>query len=221
MTQRIEAILFDMDGVLADSEVMWNQIDGAMLAECGVQYHGEHKADVLGKSFPIALQFYIDTFHLTQSIEQLNARRTAIAIDYYGSKIDVFPDVHGVLSALKAREIPLGVATSSVGALIRPFLQRHGIAEYFQAIITGEEVTHGKPHPDIYLKAAAKVGIAPEKCLVVEDALSGVQAGKSAGMTVVAIPDPRFMDVTLYPGQCDYILDNLGELTALVDTLRA
>ncbi len=216
----IEAILFDMDGVLADSEVMWNQIDGAMLAECGVQYHGEHKADVLGKSFPIALQFYIDQFGLRRTIEQLNARRTAIAIDYYGSKIDVFPAVHGVLSALRVREIPMGVATSSVGALIRPFLQRHGIAEYFQAIVTGEEVTHGKPHPDIYLKAAAKVGIAPEKCLVVEDALSGVQAGKSAGMTVVAIPDPRFMDVSLYPGKCDYILDNLGELTALVDQLR-
>ncbi len=194
-----------MDGVLADSEVMWNAIDGTMLAEYGVEYRGEHKAQVLGKSFPIALQFYIDTYNLPSTIAHLNERRTAIAIDYYGSKIDVFADVHGVLSALRVREIPLGVATSSVGALIRPFLQRHGIAEHFKAIITGEEVVRGKPHPDIYLKAAEKVGIAPEKCLVVEDALAGIQAGKSAGMTVAAIPDPRFSGALLFPEKADHI----------------
>jgi HAD superfamily hydrolase (TIGR01509 family) len=216
----IEAILFDMDGVLADSEPMWNEIDGAMLAECGIEYHGEHKQSVLGKSFPIALQFYKETYNLPQSIEQLSERRTAIAIDFYGSKIDTFADVTGVLAALRARELPLGVATSSVGALIYPFLQRHGITDYFTTIVTGEEVTRGKPFPDIYLKCAQKVGVAPEKCLVVEDALAGIQAGKSAGMTVAAIPDPRFSDVSLFPEKADYILNRLGELTDLVDTLR-
>ena len=215
----IEAVLFDMDGVLADSELMWNEIDATMLAAFGFTYHGEHKEHVLGKSFPLALQFYKETYNLPESIEQLLVRRSNIAIDYYSSKIDTFADVTGVLAALRARELKLGVATSSVGALIYPFLQRHGITEYFQTIITGEEVKRGKPYPDIYLKCAEKVGAAPEKCLVVEDALAGIQAGKSAGMTVAAIPDPRFSDVTLFPDKADYILGRLGELTDLVDKL--
>src|SRR5262245_32620890 len=112
MPQRIEAILFDMDGVLADSEMMWNAIDGAMLAECGVAYRGEHKEHVLGKSFTLALEFYKEAFDLPQSIEHLGARRTAIAIEYYSAKIDVFPDVPAVLKALRERGLRLGVATS-------------------------------------------------------------------------------------------------------------
>lgn len=216
----IEAILFDMDGVIADSETMWNEIDGAMLAECGATYKGEHKEHVLGKSFQLALQFYKETFGLSQTIEHLNERRTIIATDYYATKIDIYPDVLPVMEFLRETGLPLVVATSSVGALIRPFLERHKLAPYFKAVITGEEVTRGKPYPDIYLKAADRAGAAPEKCLVVEDALAGVQAGKSAGAIVAAIPDPRFMDVTLYPGKCDYILNRLGELPELVQKLR-
>jgi HAD superfamily hydrolase (TIGR01509 family) len=216
----IEAVLFDMDGVIADSETGWNEIDGAMLAECGIAYRGELKEHVLGKSFPLALQFYKETFSLPQTIEALSERRTAIAADFYAHTIDIYPAVHSVLQFLRDENLRLAVATSSVGELIHPFLKRHDLTPYFDVIVTGEEVTRGKPFPDIYLRAAQKVGAAPEKCLVIEDALSGVQAGKSAGMTVVAIPDPRFMDVSLYPGKCDYILNHLGELPELVNELR-
>ena len=220
-TPRLDAVLFDMDGVLADSEVQWNAIDAAMLAEQGVEYHGEHKEHVLGKSFPLALQFYIDTYGLTQSIEQLQSQRTAIAMDYYATRIDAFPAVAHVLTDLKAMGLRLAVATSSVGALARPFLERHGITHFFDAIITGEEVTRGKPHPDIYLLAARKVNAMPANCLVVEDALAGVQAGKSAAMRVAAIPDARWIDPQLFIGKADYFLNDLAELTGLVARLRA
>lgn len=216
----IEALLFDLDGVIADSETMWNAIDGAMLAECGVTYNGEHKEHVLGKSFPLALQFYKETFDLTQSVEEMIPLRTRIAADFYATKIDIYPAVRPVMEFLREAQLPFALATSSVGSLIRPFLERHKLTDYFAAIITGEQVTRGKPYPDIYLLAAREIGIAPEKCLVVEDALAGVQAGKSAGARVVAIPDPRFMDITLYPGKCDYILNHLGELPDLVRQLQ-
>ena len=219
MNQKIEALLFDLDGVIADSETMWNAIDGAMLSECGVTYNGEHKEHVLGKSFPLALQFYKETFDLPQSIEELMPLRTRIAADFYATKIDIYPDVRPVMDFLRAEKLPFALATSSVGTLIHPFLERHQLTDYFAAIVTGDQVTRGKPYPDIYLLAAEQIGIAPEKCLVVEDALAGVQAGKSAGAKVVAIPDPHFMDVTLYPGKCDFILNNLGELPTLVKKL--
>ena len=219
-TPRLDAVLFDMDGVLADSEELWNAIDGAMLAECGVEYRGEHKEHVLGKSFPLALQFYIDTYGLSRSIEQLQERRTAIAMDFYATRIDCFPAAPQVLADLKEMGLRLAVATSSVAALALPFFARHGLTEFFDAIVTGEEVVRGKPFPDIYLLAARKVNAMPGNCLVVEDALAGVQAGNSAAMPVAAIPDARWIDPKLFVGVADYLLGDLVELTGLVERLR-
>ncbi len=209
---RFSAVLFDLDGVLADSEAMWNGIDGAMLADYGVTYSGEHKAQVLGKSFPIALQFYKDTFNVRAEIEEMSLRRSDIALDFYANRIPMFDSAPKVLSDLRDLDLRLSLATSSISALVLPFLERHDLTKYFDALTTGEEVEYGKPHPDIYLKAAAKVGIEPARCLVVEDALAGVQSGKSAGMTVVAIPDARWVDPALFPGRADAVIDNLDGL---------
>lgn len=216
----IQAVLFDLDGVLADSEPLWNDIDGALLAQYDVAYAGEHKTSVLGTSFTIALQFYKDTFGLRADIEELALRRTAIATDFYANRIPIFADVPAVLPAIKAMGLRIGLASSSVGALVLPFLERHDIRQYFDAVVTGEEVVRGKPNPDIYLRAASKVGIAPEHCLVVEDALAGIAAGTRADMKVVAIPDPRFVDVTLYDDKADYLMTRLGELPDLIGRLR-
>ncbi|MDF2441270.1 MAG: hypothetical protein JWN98_2254 [Abditibacteriota bacterium] len=211
--KRFDAVLFDLDGVLADSEPSWNDIDAAMLAHYGVIYGGEHKSSILGTSFSIALQFYKDTFNLRAEIEEMALRRSEIALDFYAKRIPMYESAPGVLAHLRESGFKLGLATSSVSSVVVPFLKRHDIAKYFDALTFGDEVQNGKPNPDIYLKAAAKVGVEPARCLVVEDALSGIQAGKSAGMTVVAIPDARFMDVSLYPGKADVIIDELGELT--------
>jgi len=211
--KRFEAVLFDLDGVLADSEPLWNDIDAAMLAHYGVTYRGEHKASILGTSFSIALQFYKDTFNLRCEIEEMALRRREIALDFYATQIPMYQAAPRVLQSLREDGFKLGLATSSVGSIVSPFLDRHDIAKHFHALTFGDEVEKGKPNPDIYLKAAAKVGVEPARCLVVEDALSGIQAGKSAGMAVVAIPDARFMDVSLYPGKADAIIDELGELT--------
>lgn len=215
----IRAIIFDLDGVLADSEPMWNEIDGALLKLYGVEYSGEYKHEVLGKSFPLALKFYSERFELRTDLEEMALQRRDIAKDFYAHHIPIFDAAPRVLQEL-SHDYLLGLATSSISDLVVPFLRRHGIERYFSHITTGEEVENGKPHPDIYLRAAEKVEVAPEYCLVVEDALAGIEAGKKAGMKVVAIPDPRFMDVTLYPGKCDWILNNLGELPTLVTSLR-
>jgi len=214
---RFEAVLFDMDGVIADSEAMWNDIDGALLRLHGVEYKGEHKAQVLGKSFPLALGFYRDTFNIRAELEEMMLQRSDIARDFYAAKIPMFPPAPQVLAGLKERGLKLGLATSTVSSLARPFLQRHGIEKYFDAVTTGEEVEHGKPNPDIYLKAARKVGVGAAKCLVVEDALAGVQAGKSAGMIVAAIPDARWGDVSLFPQMADAVLSDLAQLLPWLD----
>lgn len=215
----LQAIIFDLDGVLADSEPLWNEIDGELLAHYGVRYSGEYKHEVLGKSMELSLRFYSEKFKIVADKLEMASRRRDIAAEYYAQRIPVFEATSSVLEQLST-QLPLGLATSSISELVLPFLERHDIRKFFAQITTGEEVKNGKPSPDIYLRAAKKLEIAPEHCLVVEDALAGVQAGKSAGMTVAAIPDPRFMDVTLYTGKADYILKNLDELPELVEKMR-
>jgi beta-phosphoglucomutase-like phosphatase (HAD superfamily) len=110
----------------------------------------------------------------------------------------------------------LALATSSVSASARPFLDRHRLTAFFDVIVTGEEIERGKPSPDIYLSAAEKLSIPADACLVIEDALSGIAAAKAAGMHVAAIPDTRFVDAGDYEKQADYLLSDLSEIPALV-----
>lgn len=217
----LTSILFDLDGVLADSEPCWNEIDAAFLRPYNIDYRGEHKHQVLGKSYALSVGFYRQQYALRTEMEQLLLEREAIARDFYATRIPIFETAPGVLGALKASGLKIGLATSSVADLVLPFLRRHEIDGFFDAITTGDEVQRGKPNPDIYLRAAEKIGDVPENCLVIEDALAGIAAGKAAGMRVVAIPDERFMDLSLYPGGADFQLAALQDLPALVQQIQA
>src|SRR5207249_8810756 len=104
-------------------------------------------------------------------------------------------------------------------ASTRPFLDRHHLTGFFEVIVTGEEVEHGKPAPDIYLRASDKLGSPTDACLVVEDALPGVAAAKAASMRVAAIPDRRFVAPDEYKKEADYVLNSLKELPVLVRKL--
>jgi HAD superfamily hydrolase (TIGR01509 family) len=218
-TLDLKAIIFDLDGVIADSEPTWDVIDGQLLMHYGVEYSGEFKHEVLGKSFPLALKRYCELFDLRTDLEEMAVRRRDIAQDFYANQIPMFESALEVLRQL-SQELPIGLATSSISELVVPFLDRHGIKEYFSKRTFGEEVERGKPFPDIYLKAADKLQVDPANCLVVEDALAGIAAAKAAGMRVAAIPDARFVDVSLYPDQTDWIMRNIGELPALVESIK-
>lgn len=212
----LSAVLFDLDGVLADSETWWNQIDAKLLAGYGVTYRGEYHQNVLGVSYRIAVEFYKKAFGLSVPAEKMMRRRGEIAAEFFANRIGLFPHVKDVLVELRQIKLHLAVATSSVSASARPFLNRHQLTEFFEVIVTGEEVKHGKPAPDIYLCAAQHLGVPAAECLVVEDALSGVAAAIAARMRVVAIPDRRFVDAREYEKQADYVLTDLKELPALV-----
>src|SRR6266480_369812 len=216
MSQPFRGVIFDLDGVLADSEPWWNEIDAKLLAEYGVTYRGEYHRNVLGVSYRLALEFYKKTFGLSVPTDELMRRRGEIAADFFANRIDVFPSTKLVLQELRQMNLHLAVATSSVSASARPFLARHELTMFFEAVITGEEVEHGKPHPDIYLRAAEKLRITADACLVIEDALSGIAAAKAAKMRVAAIPDTRFVDPRQYEKEADYILRDLAEIPALI-----
>jgi HAD superfamily hydrolase (TIGR01509 family) len=220
MSQTISAVIFDLDGVLADSEPWWNQIDAKLLAEHGVTYHGEYHEKVLGVSYRIAVEFYKNAFHISASVDELIRRRGEIATDFFANRIDLFPSTETTLEELRRLKVPLAVATSSVSESARPFLRRTGIEAFFEVIITGDEVQRGKPHPDIYLHTADKLGFLPSACLVIEDSLSGVAAARAASMRVAAVPDTRFVDPREYQNKADHVLGSLSEIPALICRIR-
>ena len=215
------AVIFDLDGVLADSEPWWNQIDAKLLAEYGISYRGEYHRNVLGVSYRLAVEFYKNAFHISATLEELMRRRGEIATAFFANRVDLFPFAKMTLEQLREMKLPLAVATSSVSASARPLLDRTGIRSLFSVVITGDEVQQGKPHPDIYLRAAKKLGISPEACLVIEDSLAGIAAGKGANMRVAAIPDRRFVDPREYEKEANYVLGSLSEIPALIRRVNA
>ena len=216
MPLAFHAVIFDLDGVLADSEPWWNQIDANLLAEYGVTYHGEYHRNVLGVSYRLAVEFYKNAFRLSASVEELMRRRGQIATEFFANRVGLFPSAKTTLEELRQMKLRLALATSSVSASARPFLERTGIGSRFEVIVTGDEVPRGKPYPDIYLRAAEKLDVPADACLVIEDALSGVAAAKAANMRVAAIPDTRFVDAREYKKETDYVLSSLSEIPTLI-----
>ncbi|PZR75252.1 MAG: hypothetical protein DLM73_05695 [Chthoniobacterales bacterium] len=216
MPRRFHAVIFDLDGVLADSEPWWNEIDATLLAEYSVTYRGEYHRNVLGVSYRLAVEFYKNAFSLSVPTEEMMQRRGEIAVRFFAHRIGLFPSAKPVLEELRHMNLRLAVTTSSVSASARPFLGRHELSPLFDLIITGDEVEHGKPHPEIYLRASEKLGVPPEACLVVEDSLSGVAAAKAAQMRVAAIPDRRFVDPRNYEKEANYVVSDLNEIPSLI-----
>jgi HAD superfamily hydrolase (TIGR01509 family) len=219
MLQSLSAVIFDLDGVLADSELWWNQIDAKLLAEYGVPYHGEYHQNVLGVSYALAVEFYKKAFNLSVATEVMMRRRGEIAGEFFAERIGLFPSASAVLTELRQMALRLAIATSSVSGSARPFLVRHHLMQFFDVIVTGEEVQRGKPDPEIYVFTSEKLDLAADACLVIEDSLSGVAAAKAAKMRVAAIPDRRFVDPRQYEKDADYVLDSLSDIPALIRKL--
>jgi HAD superfamily hydrolase (TIGR01509 family) len=216
MRRPFRAVIFDLDGVLADSEPWWNQIDAKLLAQYGVTYRGEYHRNVLGVSYRLAVEFYKNVFRISATLEELMRNRGKIATEFFANRVSLFPSAKGTLEELRDMKLRLAVATSSVSASARPFLERTRISSFFAVIVTGDEIERGKPHPDIYLRIAEKLVIPTGACLVIEDAVSGVLAAKAAKMRVAAIPDTRFVDPHDYEKEADYVLGSLSEIPALI-----
>ena len=218
----LQALLFDCDGIIADSEFHWNQIDREHLAAYGVAaYDGQLKEHIIGTSFAHSIGFYREHFGIEAPLDEMIAHRTDVAAKFYAEQIPIYAGTRETLEECRALGLKMAVATSSVGRLIRPFLQRHDIEKYFDFIVTGEQVENGKPHPDIYRKAAAGVQTDPANCLVIEDALAGLESGRAAGARTVALPDPRWLDVAQFEGKSDFKIEELSELVPLVKRLMS
>lgn len=189
MLEKTEAVLFDLDGSLVDSMWIWGDIDREYLGRFGISVPEGLSDEIEGMSFSEGALYFKNRFGIPDGVEEIKAEWNRMAWDKYTHEVFLKPGAREFLTCCRNRKIRLGIATSNSRELVENVLGAHGLREYFGSIMTGSEVKKGKPSPDIYLAAARQLGAAPERCLVFEDILPGILAGKNAGMRVCAVED--------------------------------
>ncbi|MBR5361178.1 MAG: HAD family phosphatase [Lachnospiraceae bacterium] len=190
-----EAVIFDLDGTLVDSMWMWKDIDIEFLAERGIDLPPNLQKEIEGMSLRETAQYFIDTFHLTETIDELKVIWNDMAYDKYAHVVRPKPGAIRFLDRAREKGIKLGIASSNSIELIMAAVSNYDLNGHFDVIVSANEVPRGKPYPDVYLEVAKRLGVEPSKCLVFEDIPMGIMAGKSAGMTVCAIEDDYSADV--------------------------
>ena len=189
-TEPIEAVIFDLDGTLIDTERPDWEACRILCAELGITLSLEYWAKtIVGRMGGYDIMYDEIIRPNANSLTRSEFRQRHRDIWRHTlQNVSLMPGVSILLDRLHAAEYPLAVATASDGSWADRWLNHFEIISYFQAIACSDHVVHNKPAPDVYLFAAARLGIAPERCLVFEDSVAGVQAAKAAGMTVVAVP---------------------------------
>ncbi|HWT76445.1 MAG TPA: HAD family phosphatase [Mobilitalea sp.] len=189
MLKNIDAVIFDLDGTLVDSMWMWESIDIEYLQRFGIDLPEDLQRMVEGMSFSETALYFKERFDLPDGVEQIKDDWNQMAWDKYLNEVPLKEGVKELLHYLKETNIPAGIATSNSKELVELVVERHGMKDYFTSIRTSCEVAKGKPSPDIYLLVAKDLGVEPSRCLVFEDVLHGVMAGKNANMKVCAVYD--------------------------------
>ncbi len=187
----IEAAIFDMDGLLIDSEPLWTIAEIEVFGSVGIQLDAERCRETVG----LGLDLVVDRRFAEQpwrspSKAEVAARIHARVVELIRERGRALPGAVETLALARRLGARVGLATASDGELIEAFLERLDLCGAFDHLQSAQELTRSKPHPDVYLAAAAGLGVAPERCLAFEDSLVGVRAARAAGMRVVAVPDP-------------------------------
>lgn len=209
MLQEVNAVIFDLDGTLVDSMWMWRAIDIEYLGRFGIPLPEKLQSEIEGMSFHHTATYFKEHFQIPDTIEKMMDDWNHMAWDKYSHEVPLKPGIPEFLEGCKKKNIKLGIATSNSRELAENILNVHQIRKYFSSILTGSEIIKGKPAPDIYLAAARELKVNPENCLVFEDIIPGIKAGKNAGMKVCAVEDAySIAERTQKSALADYYIDD-------------
>jgi len=208
----IEAFVFDLDGVLVDSEQLWDEVREQLARERGGRWHERAQADMMGMSSREWSRYMHDVVGLPESPQEINAEVVRRLLARYDVELPLLPGAVEAVERLAARW-PLGVASSSNREVIDAVLEHAGIASAFRATVSSEEVARGKPAPDVYLEIARRLAVEPSSCAAVEDSRNGIRSAHDAGMRVLAIPNPHYPPPPEALELADDVLRSLDELT--------
>jgi HAD superfamily hydrolase (TIGR01509 family) len=208
----IEAVVFDLDGVLLDSEQVWDEAREQLAEERGGRWHDQAQKDMMGMSSTEWSRYMHERIGLPEPPEEINREVVERLAAIYREHLPAIAGAKESVERLAARW-PLGLASSSNRELIDLALELLGVKHLFAATVSSEEVDRGKPAPDVYLEVARRLGVDPNQAAAVEDSRNGILAAKAAGMRVLAIPNRHFPPGAEALAQVDVVLDSLAELT--------
>jgi HAD superfamily hydrolase (TIGR01509 family) len=215
----IRAVIFDLDGVLIDSEERWARAKEALVRETGGHWKPEAAHAMLGMSSTEWSRYLHDELGVPLAPEQINEAVVARMLEDYRRELPLIEGARDAVLRL-AERWPLALASSSNREVIDVVLEAAGLADAFSVTVSSEEVARGKPAPDVYLEAAARLGVAPSEAAAIEDSTSGLLSAHAAGMAVVAIPNPAFPPSEEALAVADVVLDSIVELTpATIESL--
>jgi HAD superfamily hydrolase (TIGR01509 family) len=211
--RRFDAVLFDLDGVLVDSEPWWNDVRIAFARAHGRPWTRDDHHAVMGansRGWALTMQERLGLRDM-----DVDAIQDAIVdgvVARYRSEPP--PVIDGAVEAVRriAAELPVAIASSAHPDVIAAAVDALGVRDVLGAIVSSDEVPHGKPAPDVYLVAARRLGVEAARCLVVEDSVNGVKAGKAAGMFVVLVPNASVPPPPGTEALADAVVDRLADL---------
>ena len=209
----IQAIVFDLDGVLVDSEPVWEQVRRALVAERGGHWAPDAQRRLMGMSTPEWSRYLSEDLGVGLPADEV----ATLVVDRMAARYrERVPLIDGAVDAVHriAARWPLAVASSAPATLIEIVLQSAGLRAYFTVVKSTEQVAHGKPAPDIYLAVTAELGWPPPDCAAVEDSSNGLRSAAAAGLRVIAIPQPQYPPDPDALSQASLVLPSLAGLTA-------
>ena len=207
--------MFDLDGVIVDTEQVWDDVREQLVHERGGRWHEGAQAAMMGMSSPEWSRYMHDELGLAAPPEEINDEVVRRMLSRYR---DDLPLIDGAVDAVRrlATQFTLGVASSSNRPLIEAVLERAGVAALFAATVSSEEVARGKPAPDVYLEAARRLDVTPASCAAIEDSSNGIRSAHAAGMRVVALPNAHYPPARDALALADAVVRTPVELTAEV-----
>ena len=208
----IECVVFDLDGVIVDSEQVWDDVREQLVRERDGRWHEGAQAAMMGMSSPEWSRYMRDELGLPESPEEINDEVVRRMLERYRESL---PLIDGAVDAVRrlAGSFTLGVASSSNRPLIDAVLEGAGLAAGFAVVVSSEEVARGKPAPDVYLEAARRLGVEPARCAAVEDSSNGLRAARAAGFRVIAFPNAHYPPAPDALALANVVLTSLAELT--------
>jgi HAD superfamily hydrolase (TIGR01509 family) len=207
----IEAVVFDLDGVLLDTEELWNEARRQISGERGGRWRDDAQRAMMGMSSPEWSRYMHDVVGVPDPPEEISAEVVKRLEALYRERLPLVP---GALEAVRriGERWPLAIASSSNRPLIDLFLELTGTGQLFRATVSSEEVARGKPAPDVYLEAARRLGVSPATCAAIEDSENGIRSAAAAGMRVIAIPNHVFPPSDEALSLAHVVLGSLDEL---------
>lgn len=208
-----EAVIFDMDGVLVNSEPFYVEVEQTNFRQLGLVISEEEHQTYQGTATDRMWQLIKERHGIEHPVEELVKMTNSLVTPYFKSleQMDSMPGVEKLILNLKEKGIPLALASSSYSDVIEIILQKTGLKKYFDVVVSSQMACASKPEPDIFLLTAKKLGVQPEKCVVIEDSTNGIKAAKAAGMFCIAFAGPgsELQDQS----QADLIIKDFGELS--------